>query len=276
MTTLNTVAHNRRWSGHPFWVSGIGIVVACVGCGRTRGQPPTTEKDATCLVSEATTPSGSVAGLGHDPQHPPIDCPLRKAGIDPHGLKPFDDVEKYIAFLERPDRAAWQRPDAVVTSLHLTGNETVVDVGAGSGYFTFLFAKALPHGRVVATDVEPEMVRHIHHKAMVEAAKNIEVVLGHQDDPKVPQTAEIIFVCDVLHHVANQAAWLSKMYAEAGTGSKLVVIEFKEGDLPEGPPKGMKIPRERVTTLVTQAGFAKVAEDSTLLPYQYILTFAKR
>jgi hypothetical protein len=41
---------------------------------------------------------------------PPIECPLRKAGIDKTKLKPFEEVEKYVEFLERPDRAKWQKP----------------------------------------------------------------------------------------------------------------------------------------------------------------------
>jgi len=70
----------------------------------------------------------------HDPSHPPIDCPLRKQGVDPAHLRPFEDTAQYIAFLERPDRATWQKPDAVVAALGLTGKETIVDIGAGSGY----------------------------------------------------------------------------------------------------------------------------------------------
>jgi predicted methyltransferase len=89
---------------------------------------------------------------------PPIECPLHKQGVDPSHLKPFADVEKYIAFLERPDRAAWQKPDAVVAALGLAGTETVVDLGAGSGYFTFRFARALGAGKVVASDIAPEMI----------------------------------------------------------------------------------------------------------------------
>jgi hypothetical protein len=68
---------------------------------------------------------------------PPIECPLRKAGIDPTKLKPFEEVEEYVKFLERPDRTKWQKPDVVVQALGFKGSETVVDLGAGSGYFTF-------------------------------------------------------------------------------------------------------------------------------------------
>jgi hypothetical protein len=77
----------------------------------------------------------------------------------------------------------------------------------------------------------------------------------------------------VLHHVTNRPAWLERLFTKMGTGARLVLIEFKEGDLPEGPPKSIKLPREEVTGLVTKAGFVKVAENSELLPYQYVLTF---
>lgn len=70
---------------------------------------------------------------GHEHGLPGIDCPLRRAGVDPSQLRPFAEVEKYIAFLDRPERDAWQRPDEVVRALELRGDETVYDVGAGSG-----------------------------------------------------------------------------------------------------------------------------------------------
>lgn len=72
--------------------------------------------------------------------------PLAKHGIHRADLHPLKDTEKNIAVLERPDRAKWQRPDAIVAALALASNEIVVDVGAGSGYFNFRLARALPRG----------------------------------------------------------------------------------------------------------------------------------
>ena len=53
-------------------------------------------------------------------------------------------------------------------------------------------------------------------------------------------------------------------------------MEFKEGDLPEGPPASLKLPRDEVVRMVSGAGFALSSESATLLPYQYVLTFKKR
>jgi hypothetical protein len=43
---------------------------------------------------------------GQESTHPQIDCPLRKQGIDTTHMRPFEDVEKYVAFLERSAMAA--------------------------------------------------------------------------------------------------------------------------------------------------------------------------
>lgn len=210
------------------------------------------------------------------PAHMPgVDCPLAKEGVHPADLRPFAEVEKYIAFLERPDRAKWQKPDAVVEAMGLAGDETVVDVGAGSGYFSFRFARALPKGKVVAVDIQPEMVRHIHHKAMSEAVANLQAVLGKPDDPGIPDGADVIFVCDVLHHVPGQAAWLGKLATEMKSGARLVLIEFKEGKLPQGPPEKLKLSRAKLLALASGAGLVLSAEKPKLLPYQTFLVFRK-
>jgi ubiquinone/menaquinone biosynthesis C-methylase UbiE len=190
-------------------------------------------------------------------------------------LRPFDDVEKYIAFLEKPERAIWQKPDDVVTALGLKGSETLVDVGAGSGYFAFRFAKALPHGKVIATDTEAEMVRHIHHKVMSDGITNVRAVLTKPEDPEVSKEADWVFICDVLHHVPDQPAWLGRISSEMKPGAKLALIEFKEGKLPEGPPEAAKIPRAQLVSLASNAGLKFATERTNLLPYQVFLVFEK-
>jgi Methylase involved in ubiquinone/menaquinone biosynthesis len=211
----------------------------------------------------------------HDPAHPPIDCPLHKLGVDPMHLRPFDDVEKYIAFLERPDRAIWQKPDEVVRALGLKGTETLVDVGAGSGYFTFRFARVLPQGKVIAADTEAEMIRHVHHRVMSDGIKNVQAVLTKPDDPEINKDADWVFICDVLHHVPDRSAWMERVAAEMKPGARLALIEFKQGKLPQGPPESAKIPRAQLIALATKAGLTFDGEEPKILPYQVFLVFRK-
>jgi SAM-dependent methyltransferase len=249
----------------------LTVVAALITSAACRHESATPRQDAAASARSAPIRQSA----DHDPAHPPVDCPLHKLGVDPAHVRPFDDVEKYIAFLEKPDRAVWQKPDAVVAALDLKGTETVVDLGAGSGYFTFALAHALATGKVVALDIEPEMIRHIHHKAVTEGVKNIEVGLGKADDPSLPAGADLVFVCDVLHHVAERAAWLAKLSFEMKSGTRAALIEFKEGNLPEGPPESAKIPRSELVRLVTASGLMLESEKGDLLPYQTFLVFRK-
>jgi ubiquinone/menaquinone biosynthesis C-methylase UbiE len=191
------------------------------------------------------------------------------------GMRPFAETEKWIEYLDKPERAAWQKPDEVVKALALKGTESVADVGAGSGYFTFRIARALPKGKVHATDVDPEMVRHIHRKVMTEHVPNVAVALARADDPAIPPGTDLAFVADVIHHVAQRDAWLKRGFEELRPGGKLVVIEFKEGKLPQGPPESMKIPKARLITMLEAVGFELASDDPGLLPYQTFLTFQK-
>jgi SAM-dependent methyltransferase len=243
----------------------MAVACACLAGGCAKKTP---ERSSTAAAGEAeTVPTGSRVS--------PVKSTLRKAGVDLGPSQPLENTEQYVAFLERPDRAIWQKPDEVVRALRLTGDETVADVGAGSGYFSFRFAAALPRGRVVATDIEPEMIRYIRQKMMAQRIANVEPVLASAEDPKVPDTADIVFVCDILRRVEDRAAWLLRLHEEMKPGARLVLIEFKEGDLPEGPPANLKIPRDDLLSLVQGAGFTLIAEESDLLPYQLFLVFRK-
>ena len=206
----------------------------------------------------------------------PIDCPLRKKGVVHDHSKPFKHTDKYIDFLEREDRIKWQKPEVVIEALNFSGDEKIADVGAGSGYFSFPFASALPQGKVYAIDIEPEMIRYIHHKAMMNDIENIEAILAEPDDPKIPEDSDIVFICDVLHHIENKSLWLERIYNQMQKGAQLILIEFKEGDLPEGPPEQIKISQTEIIRIVISAGFTRISVDTELLPYQAFLVFQKQ
>ena len=69
--------------------------------------------------------------------------------------------------------------------------------------------------------------------------------------------------------------WLGKLASNMKTSARLVLIEFREGTLPEGPPEALKIPRAELLKLTTSAGFVPSSERNDLLPYQLLLVFKK-
>jgi hypothetical protein len=59
-------------------------------------------------------------------------------------------------------------------------------------------------------------------------------------------------------------------------GAELVLIEFKEGNLPEGPPEKIKISGKEMLSLVYNAGFKLIKDNSTILPYENYFIFEKQ
>jgi len=182
----------------------------------------------------------------------------------------------YIHHLEDPQRAEWQKPQEVVAKLGLQPGDKVADLGAGSGFFTLLFAKAVgPKGEVYAIDVLPEMLDYIRQRAQDDHVKNIQLVQALPHDPKLPPASvDIIFICDTLHHISERSTYYPLLVKALRPGGRLVNVDFYKKPLPLGPPLEMKIDKQAMIEEAKAAGL-HVVQDFDFLPYQYFLIFQR-
>src|SRR6202030_732069 len=78
----------------------------------------------------------------------------------------FENAEHWSKEFDDPSRDGWQQPDRVVAAMQIQAGMSVADVGAGTGYFEPYLSRAVGDGgRVLALDVEPDMVRHLTERA---------------------------------------------------------------------------------------------------------------
>ena len=187
----------------------------------------------------------------------------------------FDDPERWAAVFDAPERDAWQRPEFVVSALVTRPDLRIVDLGAGTGYFTMRFARAVPEGKVVAADIEPNLVAYLQVRAQREALANVVTQLGTADNPALGAFAgaiDLLFICDTYHHIRDRVAYFTKLRALLAPGGRLAVVDFTL-DSPRGPPRRHKLAPEAVLAELTQAGFALVKQHEGL-PDQYLLELA--
>ncbi len=206
------------------------------------------------LVLEAQT----ISGLALEHHHPP------------------GSVSEYIQSLEEPSRAEWQKPDEVVAKLELKQGEAIADLGAGSGYFTVRFSRAVgPAGRVYAVDIEPAMLDYIQDRARREHLENIQTVVASPHDPKLPPASvDMIFICNTLHHISDRARYYPLLLRALRPGGRLINVDFHKRPLPFGPPVEMKIAKEAMIEEARAAGF-RLVNDFDFLEYQYFLVFGR-
>lgn len=186
-------------------------------------------------------------------------------------------AEEWVEILEREDRDEWQKPDEVVGALALEPGQDVADIGAGSGYFSARIARVVgPQGKVFAVDIQQDLMDHLAARAEREGLPNLVPTLGTPDDPGLTAgSVDLIFICDVVHHIENRQPYYAKLAKALKPGGKLAIVDFYKRELPVGPDPGMKIAREEMIAELEQAGFSLDGEHE-LLPYQYFLVFARR
>ena len=185
----------------------------------------------------------------------------------------FEDTSHWARSFESPARAKWQKPAEVVRVLHLKPGQTVVDIGAGTGYFTRRFARAVgTSGKAIGLDIEPGMVAYMKADAKKLKLSNYEARLAKPNDPELePQSVDVVFFCDVLHHIDDRVAYLRQIEPALKPGGRVAVLDFKKS-APLGPPTTMKIARQEMIAEFKEAGYRLVGEHH-FLPYQYFLEF---
>ena len=191
--------------------------------------------------------------------------------------KMHQDPKAYISMLENPQRDSEQRPEEVLKTLGIKQGEAIADIGAGSGYFAFRFARQVgDSGRVYAVDINSDMILFMNRKIRDLKLRNVSTVLSAPDDPLlVDDSVNRFFICNTWHHVQNRPNYLTLMKKILKPGGQIIVLDYHKKELPVGPPPEMKMAREDVIKEMESGGF-KLAQEHTFLPYQYFLVFTAR
>jgi ubiquinone/menaquinone biosynthesis C-methylase UbiE len=183
----------------------------------------------------------------------------------------FDGAEEWAKKFDDPARDAWQKPEDVLNALRLEPGAVVADIGAGTGYFSVRIARRVLQGKVLATDVEPDMVRYLGQRAQREGLSNIVPVQASADAANLPEAADLILVVDTYHHIGHRIQYFAKLKASLRPGGRLVIVDFTAAS-PEGPPAEHRIAPEKVAEELGAAGY-ELAETRDILPRQYFLIF---
>ncbi|MGH0038295.1 MAG: class I SAM-dependent methyltransferase [Myxococcota bacterium] len=190
-----------------------------------------------------------------------------------HGAHDFADAESWAEHFDDPARDVWQRPEAVIDRVGIDPDTVVADIGAGTGYFAVRLARRVPAGKVLAVDVEPDMIRYLDERAVKEGLSNLTAVLGAPDDARLPDRVDVVWMVNTYHHIASRTAYFERLAADITPEGRVVIVDFKMGEQPVGPPDSMKVPPERIIRELADAGYVLLYEDSTLLPHQNLLVF---
>lgn len=131
---------------------------------------------------------------------------------------------------EGGDRTSWQKPTAVMASLQLDKGDTVADIGAGGGYFTFRLSDEVgPTGKVYAVDVDDDMIAHLKEQVAAQKRENIEIVRARYDDPMLPDgSCDLIFTSNTYHHIADPVEYFRNAKKYLKPGGRVAILDLND------------------------------------------------
>ncbi|TDI45981.1 MAG: methyltransferase domain-containing protein [Acidobacteria bacterium] len=179
-------------------------------------------------------------------------------------------------WLEREDRYFEERPDLVLEAMALEPGDVVADIGTGSGYYARQMAPLVaPGGRVLAVDIQPQMLKFLSQLVEEEGITGVEPILSEPDDPKLPAgELDWILLADVYHEIAEPEKVLSKMREALAPDGRVALLEYRVED---GTGDRLKADHamsvRQVLSEWKPAGFDLVALDESL-PMQHLFVFA--
>ena len=187
--------------------------------------------------------------------------------------------QEWIGIFERDEREVYNQRHTVVKELQLRPNSDIADIGAGTGFYSLLFAKAVgATGNVFALDITEDFILNINRRANEQNLRNIHAVLSNQKDTLLaPQSIDLAFVCATYHHFEYPQAMLASIHRALRPGGKLVIIDFRKqaGLSSAWVMSHVRSDKQTVIKEIEQAGF-QFESESNLLKSNYFLWFVKK
>lgn len=179
-------------------------------------------------------------------------------------------------WLEREARAREERPELLLRELALAPGQTVADIGAGTGYYTWQLAKQVgPGGRVYAVDVQPQMISMLDSQMAKRGVRNVVSVLGSETAVKLPPASiDLAIMVDVYHELAYPSELLDSLVEALKPGGRVVFVEYRAED-PAVAIKPLHKMSERQVRREATAHGLKWERSIESLPIQHAIVFRK-
>ncbi|KAF5087862.1 Ubiquinone/menaquinone biosynthesis C-methyltransferase UbiE [anaerobic digester metagenome] len=166
-----------------------------------------------------------------------------------------------IAFLDSKQRERLIPPEVLINQMPIHKNHTLLDVGAGSGFFTIPMA-VRTMGNVYAMDPDKRMLNVIEAKANEKGLHNIEPLQETIENLSLQnESIDFVMASLILHEVKSLPTALSKIFEVLSVGGHLLCLEYEKDDLiVEGPPMSIRIKSVELEKILLSTGFEIVTK----------------
>jgi ubiquinone/menaquinone biosynthesis C-methylase UbiE len=179
-------------------------------------------------------------------------------------------------WLTRDSRVREEDCETLLKALGIEPGQVVCDMGCGNGFYTLPLARLVgKEGKVIAVDIQREMLQLLKSRARDERVYNIQRVLGTVIDPQLePDSCDLVLMVDVYHEFSRPEEMLQAIRRALKPTGRVALVEFRAED-PNVPIKPLhKMSKEQIFKEFEPNGF-RLVEQFDKLPWQHLMFFER-
>lgn len=180
-----------------------------------------------------------------------------------------------IGWLERDEREREEAPSKAIDALDLAPTAVIADIGAGSGYYAFRISPKVPLGKVMAVDIQPEMLDFLRKRSAELKITNVIPHLGGVEDLALaPGSLDAALLVDAYHEFSHPAEMLASLLRSLKPGGRVFLLEFRAED-PRVPIKELHKMTEAQARLEFESAGFRFVSNRRHLPWQHFMVFER-
>jgi ubiquinone/menaquinone biosynthesis C-methylase UbiE len=250
------------------------LPATCFAQSPAAAPPQSSGSDAESATAQEVASDGKVSETPADGERPRPKEQARKSYLGRVLAQPMSHLG--APWLIRPERDDEERASESFKQLNLTNGMVVCDLGCGNGYWTLPMARDVaPDGRVLAVDIQREMLQKLRERSARIELNNIEPILGTVSDPRLPAgVLDLVLMVDVYHEFSHPESMLWSIRRSLKPEGVVALLEYREED-PNVPIKPLhKMSKDQIVKEYETNGF-KLVREYNKLPWQHLMFFAR-
>lgn len=184
--------------------------------------------------------------------------------------------EKLVEAFESPERESYQKPNLVIASMGNIKGKKIIDIGAGTGYFSMRMAQK--GALVTHADVDERFLNYAMQRSKkLKLLNNLFIKKVPYDSPLMGQAQyDYALIVNTYHHIEDRIEYFRKVKDGLRGSGKLIIVDFKKpavnGEPEDFPSVEMRISAQRIQEELAQAGYTQFKVDNKMLPYQFVIS----
>lgn len=171
---------------------------------------------------------------------------------------------EFLHKLNNPDRLKDLPPDILFSQFKSMKPEIILDIGAGTGFFSVQLAKYFPPAKVFACDISHEMIAWMNENICSDHDQISTHLMTENHIPFDDSVADLLVMINLHHELDDPDMMLKECHRVLKPGGHILIADWKKDEMPMGPPTEIRCKTEDVEIQLRNAGFENITVNMML------------